>query len=120
MLATLIGSRWRNCEPQIRFELENVALMLHQIFMYSATLTIIPPKLAMKLKLPAWTKFVKTVDTVLDKVYNLVPEMIRPDDDGLLKMIMNNIDEDKAVRIVADFIIAAGDTVRFLIYQYMR
>lgn len=72
----------------------------------------------MKLRLPAWTKFVKTVDMVLDKMHNLVPEMIRLDGDGLLKMIMNEgISEDKAVRIITDFIIAAGDTVRhFLIY----
>lgn len=121
MLATLLGSRWRDYESRIHSEIEHVALMLHRIFMYSVTLSMIPAKLAMKLRLPAWTKFVKTVDMVLDKMHNLVPEMIRLDGDGLLKMIMNNgISDDKAVRIITDFIIAAGDTVRFLIYPYIQ
>lgn len=114
MLATLLGSRWRDYESRIHSEIEHVALMLHRIFMYSVTLSMIPAKLAMKLRLPAWTKFVKTVDMVLDKMHNLVPEMIRLDGDGLLKMIMNNgISDDKAVRIITDFIIAAGDTTSF-------
>lgn len=53
-------------------------------------------------------------------MHNLVPEMIRLDSDGLLKMIVNEgIKDDKAVRIVTDFIIAAGDTVRFF-YQYIQ
>ncbi|XP_011647591.1 cytochrome P450 315a1, mitochondrial, partial [Pogonomyrmex barbatus] len=71
MLATLMGSRWRDCEQQMRSDIESVALMLHQIFMYSATLSMMPAKLAMRLKLPVWTKFVKTVDVILDKVRNL-------------------------------------------------
>lgn len=116
MLATLIGSRWRDCERQMRPEAADLALMLHQIFEYSATLSMIPAKLAKRLKLPAWTKFVRTVDTILNKVCNLVPEMTRLDSDGLLHtMIKEGIHDDDAVRIVADFIIAAGDTVHFLI-----
>lgn len=114
MLATLIGSRWRDCESRMHSEIECVALMLHQIFVYSATLSMIPAKLAMKLKLPVWTKFMKTVDTILEKVRNLVPEMIRMSSDGLLQIIMSyGIHDDDAVRIITDFIIAAGDTVRF-------
>lgn len=117
MLATMIGSQWRDCEPSLRSEIEHVAMMLHRIFMYSATLSMISAKLAMKLRLPVWNKFVKTVDTVLDKVRNLVPEMIKlMGNDGLLQMIINNgIRDDKAVRIITDFIIAAGDTVRFFL-----
>ncbi|XP_071558430.1 cytochrome P450 315a1, mitochondrial [Temnothorax nylanderi] len=111
MLASLIGSRWRDCGSGIRSEIEYVALMLHRVFIYSATLSMMPPKLAMKLKLPVWTKFVETVDTVLDKVQNLVPHLIQLDGDGVLKMIMNNgVDNDKVDRIITDFIIAAGDT----------
>lgn len=121
MLATLIGSRWRDCELRIRPQIKYVALLLHWIFVHSVTLSMIPAKLAMKLRLPVWTKFVKTVDMVLDKVQSLVPEMIQFDGDGLLKMIMNDgISDDKIVRIITDFIIAAGDTVRFLIYHIYR
>lgn len=118
MLATLIGSQWRNYEPRVRSEIEHVALMLHNIFKYSVPLSMWPAKLAMLLRLPIWTRYVKTVDTVMDKVHNLVPEILRLDNDGLLKIILNDIDKDKVIRIIADFIIAAGDTVRFLIYQY--
>ncbi|KAL6258540.1 hypothetical protein P5V15_010497 [Pogonomyrmex californicus] len=111
MLATLMGSRWRDCEQQMRSDIESVALMLHQIFMYSATLSMMPAKLAMRLKLPVWTKFVKTVDIILDKVRNLVPEMIQMNSDGLLQMLMNDgICDENIIRVVADFIIAAGDT----------
>lgn len=115
----MIGSRWRDCKPQLRSEIDYVAMMVHQIFEYSATLTIIPPKLAMKFKLPIWTKFVKIVDTVLERVHNLVPKMIQlSNGDGLLQMITNyGICDDMAGRIITDFIIAAGDTVRFIYYQ---
>lgn len=114
MLATLIGSRWRDCERQMSSEAEHLALMLHRIFEYSATLSMMPAKLAMRLRLPVWTKFVRTADTILARVHSLVPEMIRLDSDGLLQMMMNNgIRDDDAVRIVVDFIIAASDTVRF-------
>ncbi|KMQ90601.1 cytochrome p450 315a1 [Lasius niger] len=111
MLATLLGSRWRDCERQMRSEAEHLALMLHRIFEYSATLSMMPAKLAMRLRLPVWTKFVRTADTILARLHSLVPEMIRLDSDGLLQMMMNNgIRDDDAVRIVVDFIIAASDT----------
>ncbi|KAL0099282.1 hypothetical protein PUN28_020094 [Cardiocondyla obscurior] len=114
MLATLIGSQWRNYEPRIRSEIQHVALMLHRIFLYSATLSMMPAKLAMKLKLPVWNKFVKTVDIAIDKVHNLIPEIIRLNGDGLLKRIKDEgIDDDMAAKIITDFIIAAGDTTSF-------
>lgn len=119
MLATLIGSRWRDYESRIHSEIEHLALMLHDIFKYSVPFSVFPPKVAMSLRLPIWTRYVKTVDMVMEKVHNLVPEILRFDNDGLLKIIVNDIDKDKVIRIIADFIIAAGDTVRLLIYQYI-
>ncbi|XP_029680801.1 cytochrome P450 315a1, mitochondrial [Formica exsecta] len=111
MLATLIGSRWRDCEQHMRPETEYLAQMLHQIFVYSTTLSMMPAKLAMRLRLPAWTKFVRTADAILVTVRNLVLKMIFLDSDGLLRMMINEgIRDDDAVRIVTDFIIAAGDT----------
>ncbi|XP_050457807.1 cytochrome P450 315a1, mitochondrial [Cataglyphis hispanica] len=111
MLATLIGSRWRDCEQHLRPEAEHLALMLHQIFVYSSTLSMMPAKLAMRLRLPAWTKFVRTADEILVTVRNLVLKMIFLESDGLLRMMINDgIGNDDAIRIVTDFIIAAGDT----------
>lgn len=111
MLAVMIGSQWRDCEPRLRSEIEYVATMVHKIFVYSASLSMISARMAMKFKLPVWTKFVNTVDTVLNRVRNLVPEIIQFSDDGLLQMMINNgIRDDKTSRIVTDFITAAGDT----------
>lgn len=76
-----------------------------------------PAKLAMRLRLPAWTKFVRTADTIMAKVRSLIPDMISLSSGGLLEMMMNEgISNDDLIRIVADFIIAAGDTVRFSIH----
>lgn len=115
MLAAMIGSRWHVCEPRLRCDIEDLATILHQIFTYTSRLSMIPAKLAMKLRLPVWNKFVQAADEVLDKVRKLVPEMVRlSDNDGLLQTILNNgIRGDEAVRIICDFVIAAGDTVRF-------
>ncbi|EZA49326.1 hypothetical protein X777_12356 [Ooceraea biroi] len=111
MLATLMGSKWRNCEQQMRLEAEYLALILHDIFVYSSTLSMLPAKLAMKLKLPVWTKFVQAADAILAKLHKLVPDMIRLNGDGLLATMMENgIRDEDATRIVTDFIIAAGDT----------
>ncbi|XP_072747648.1 cytochrome P450 315a1, mitochondrial [Anoplolepis gracilipes] len=111
MLATLMGSQWRDCEQQLRPEIEYLSLILHQSFKYSGTLSMMSSKLAMKLKLPVWTKFVDTADTILSRVSSLVPEMIRLNSDGLLQMIINDgIRNDDLNRIITDFIIAAGDT----------
>ncbi|XP_018310004.1 cytochrome P450 315a1, mitochondrial [Mycetomoellerius zeteki] len=112
MLAAMIGSRWHVCEPRLRCDIEDLATILHQIFTYTSRLSMIPAKLAMKLRLPVWNKFVQAADEVLDKVRKLVPEMVRlSDNDGLLQTILNNgIRGDEAVRIICDFVIAAGDT----------
>ncbi|KAG5313571.1 CP315 protein, partial [Pseudoatta argentina] len=112
MLGTMIGSQWRACEPWLRRDIEDVATILHQIFTYTSRLSMIPAKLAMKLRLPVWNKFVKAADEVLNKVRKLVPEMIElSNNDGLLQMILNNgIRGDEAVRIICDFVVAAGDT----------
>ncbi|KYM95608.1 PREDICTED: cytochrome P450 315a1, mitochondrial [Cyphomyrmex costatus] len=112
MLAAMIGSQWHVCEPRLRYDIEDIAMILHQIFTYTSSLSMLPAKLAMKLRLPVWNKFVKAADSVLEKVRKLVPEMIQlSDNDGILQMILNNdIRGDKAVRIICDFVIAAGDT----------
>jgi len=119
MLATLIGSRWRDYESRIHSEIEHLALMLHNIFKHSVPLSVFSPKVAMSFRLPIWTRYVKTVDMVMEKVHNLVPKILQFDNDGLLKIMVNDIDKDIVIRIIADFIIAAGDTVRLLIYQYI-
>lgn len=107
-----MGSSWYRNKQRMAAEYEYLALMLHQILKNSATLSMLSTKLAMRFKLPMWTKFVAAADAVFDTVGNLVPEIIRLKGDGLLQVMMNaGIGDDDAVRIIGDFIIAAGDTV---------
>lgn len=86
---------------------------MHKIFDYSGQLSLLPVKLAMKLKLPLWNKFVVSVDNALEIVREVVKEMIKIDEaNGLIKLFTNEgIRGDDLVRIVADLILAAGDTV---------
>lgn len=112
-MATLMGSQWQNCKQQMIVQVDYLALMLYRIFEYSAKLSMVPAKLAMRLKLPMWTKFVETADTILDTVRNMALVMMQLGGDGMLKFMMDNgILDDIAIRIIGDFIIAAGDTVR--------
>ncbi|XP_076755223.1 cytochrome P450 family protein sad [Xylocopa sonorina] len=110
MVATLMGS-WHFCNGQLTRDFEILAKMLHKIFEHSATLSIIPAKLAMNLRLPVWRKFVTSVDTAFEIVRVLVPEMIKLGGDGLLKrMKQEGIRDEDVICIVTDFILAAGDT----------
>ncbi|XP_017887309.1 cytochrome P450 315a1, mitochondrial [Ceratina calcarata] len=111
MMATLMGSSWRTYKKQLSRDFEKLARMLHKIFEHSTALSIIPAKLAMNLRLPVWRKFVESVDTAFEIVRILVPEMIKLGGDGLLKrMKEEGIRDEDAMRIVTDFILAAGDT----------
>lgn len=114
MLATLMGSTWFRHKEEISRDSENLARTLHKIFEYTVELSILPAKLAKTLKLPAWNKFVKSADSVLGIVQMLVYKMVRSGGDGLLRTMMDEgIREDNLVRIVTDFVIAAGDTTAF-------
>nr|ARN17927.1 cytochrome P450-4 [Cephus cinctus] len=115
MLATLMGrNKWEEYGPNIMRKSENLAKNLHRIFEYSATLSLIPAKLAMRIKLPIWKKFVGSIDEVMEIVRILVPEIIRLDGDGLTKMILDEgVQGEDLVRIVADLILAAGDTTAY-------
>ncbi|XP_014488961.1 PREDICTED: cytochrome P450 315a1, mitochondrial [Dinoponera quadriceps] len=111
MLAILMGSRWSDCKQQMAPRYEYLALMVHKIFEQSVVLSMMSAKLAMRLKLSSWTKFVATADTILDTVHIMVPELIQLGGDGLLSLMVNNgIQGEDAIRIITDFIIAAGDT----------
>ncbi|KAI4477891.1 hypothetical protein M0804_012371 [Polistes exclamans] len=114
MLATLMGSTWHQHKSVISRYSENLAKSLHKIFEYTAELSVLPVKLAKTLRLPSWNKFVESADSALSIVRTLVPEMVHLGGDGLLQTMMNEgIRDDDLVRIVTDFIIAAGDTTAF-------
>lgn len=107
-----MGSSWHTYKYELSQNFEELATMLQKIFEYSAKLAIIPAKVAMNLRLPVWMKFVACVDTAFEIVRNLVPRMIQFSGDGLLKkMLVEGIQEEDAICVVTDFILAAGDTV---------
>ncbi|XP_023288664.1 cytochrome P450 315a1, mitochondrial [Orussus abietinus] len=115
MLATLLGPLWHQEGAYVMKEAGNLPKCLHKIFEYSAQLSLLPAQLAMRLRLPAWRKFVNAADEALGIVRALVPIMARHNaEGGLLKMMMDEgIRGDDLVRIVADLVLAAGDTTAY-------
>ncbi|XP_033212668.1 cytochrome P450 315a1, mitochondrial-like [Belonocnema kinseyi] len=111
ILATLIGSTWITHKTQILREADDLAVFMYKIFKYSSRLNVISAKKAKDANFPWWNLFARNLDDVLKKVTDVLALMTRLDSDGLLKnMIDAGIKNEDLVRIVADLIIAAGDT----------
>lgn len=105
-------SAWYENSEKLQTEAKKLSKILHNLFLYSVRLSSLPTKLAVKLNLPWWTKFVKCLDDAMDILKILIPEMCQMEGDGILKtMVSEGIQDDDLFRIVADLIIAAGDTV---------
>ncbi|XP_034941598.1 cytochrome P450 315a1, mitochondrial [Chelonus insularis] len=117
MMATLMGSSWVHFKDKIiNDETDRLAQNLHKIFLLTAKFSLLPVKYVMKLNLPMWRRFVNIVDESLGTVQILVPKMAKYQGDGLLNMMKNEgIDLRDLSRIVADLIIAAGDTTAYSI-----
>lgn len=118
ILATLIGSTWITHKTQILRETDDLAVFMYKIFKYSSRLNVISAKKAKEANFPWWNQFARNLDDVLKKVTNALSLMTRLNGDGLLKnMIDAGIKNQDLVRIVADLIIAAGDTVITFFYS---
>lgn len=115
MMASLLGSAWNEYRDTIADgESDKLAKNLHKIFVLSARLSLLPVKYVVKFNLPVWRRFVQVVDEALELVGTLVPKMIKFQGDGLLSLMINEgMSEQDVTRIVADLILAAGDTVNF-------
>ena len=113
MLAVLIGPEaWTKNKTRMKYEAKRLAQYLHKVFFYSVRLSSVPARLAMKLKIPWWTKYVKSIDESMEILKVLVPEMSQSESDGIIKKLMaEGIVGEDLFRIVADLIISAGDTV---------
>lgn len=89
--------------------------IVHRIFTYSAELMAIPPKLADQLQLGAWKGFVAAVPEALNLAVQLIDTAIddlEPGDGLLMRMQEAGMSREIITRIFADFILAAGDTVK--------
>ncbi|XP_051164989.1 cytochrome P450 315a1, mitochondrial isoform X2 [Leptopilina boulardi] len=119
ILATLIGSGWSYHKKQILMETGQLSIFLHKIFLYSSRLNVISASNAKAKNLFWWRQFVNVVDDTLATVKKTVLLLIKLNGDGLLHQMMSvGIKSDDLIRIVADLIIAAGDTEVLLMSLY--
>lgn len=65
MVAALLGSAYESSRKILEPTLEEFGCVVHEVFLHSAKLTVIPAEIAEKFRLPAWRKFVRAVDTTL-------------------------------------------------------
>lgn len=107
-----MGSTWDLRNEEISEDLNILAENLHQVFIQTAKLSVLPTKLVMKFQLPVWRKFVRIMDTIMSVTKKVVVHMERVSNNGLLELMKKSgIRDEHLVRIVTDMIIAAGDTV---------
>ncbi|CAG2166477.1 unnamed protein product, partial [Oppiella nova] len=98
---------------------------VQQIFVESANMQLIPPKLANRLNLPVWQRFVgaagKALTLARSYVNDNVEEMKRRQTNGqcdgmggqgIIRELLEegSIDQEEIVRIIVDLFIAAADT----------
>lgn len=91
---------------------------VQQIFVESANMTLIPPKMAHYLNLPVWKRFENAASKALELASLYVTENARQSDSfnssqGIIRQLMadGEIALDEISRIIVDLFIAAADTV---------
>lgn len=117
LVSILMGPQCFKCfQDQLSHGLNDLASTVHLIFQKSVALQILPASLAAKLNLGVWKSFVEVVSEALKKANDLVECLLDdfPLEDGLLrKMEQENVPRSMIVRIVADLILAAGESNLF-------
>lgn len=95
--------------------LEKLANTVSSIFECSVKLQLLSAVLAAKLHLPVWKRFVACVDDALNTSKQLVTTLLdEPASDGILsKMLEEELQHPEIVKLVADLILAAGDTTAY-------
>ncbi|KAH6934046.1 hypothetical protein HPB50_019788 [Hyalomma asiaticum] len=105
--------------------MDNVHEFVHcvqQIFNESAKMSMFSPRLAYRLRLPVWRRFVRAAGRALELARDYVEENVKAiakdpsstaqHNQGILSQLLLNekISEDELVRIVTDLFLAAADT----------
>lgn len=92
--------------------IQDLSKGVHDIFVESAKLSLLPVQIAYKLNLPVWKRFVNSVNNSFRVSNNLLDRLKPMEDNGMLKLLkMAGIGDYDLNRIVIDLILAAGDTV---------
>lgn len=122
-LGTMIFGRRLGCIASSS-SMENVHEFVHcvqQIFNESAKMSMMSPRVAYKLGLPVWKRFVKAAGRALELARDYVEENVRniasgtsagQSHQGILSQLLlgERISEEELVRIVTDLFLAAADT----------
>lgn len=114
VIAVLMGPLYETHAPKWNDEVEYLAHNIHKVFLETGNMSLISAKDAQEGQLPVWKRFITTVDASLNTARSLVLQMIplsTGESGGLLKgMIECGMSEEDIIKVVIDFIIAAGDT----------
>lgn len=117
LIAILTGPKnYQRSKESLQPILEELASTVHLVFEKSVGLQIVPATLAHKFNLSAWKHFESAVDNALNKANTLVSLLLDnyPKGEGLLaKLQEENIERGVLIRIIADLILAAGDTTAY-------
>ncbi|KAH9419721.1 hypothetical protein DERP_001551 [Dermatophagoides pteronyssinus] len=131
-LGTMIFGRRLGCiTPQPSSALPDIHEFVNcvqRIFVESANMQLIPPKLAHSFRLPVWRRFESAANNALDLAFQYVDENARQikkesnnnnqnnnqniTNQGIIKQLLNGCDMklDEISRIIVDLFIAAADT----------
>lgn len=115
--ATLLGANdYNKTKEHLSEVLEKFAKSVSSVFECSVKLQLIPAVIAAKLQLSVWKRFVNCVGDALNASTQLVTSLLKehPESDGILrKMLDEQLQQQEIVKLVADLILAAGDTTAY-------
>lgn len=115
----MLGTPFISHHKSLSNEITELSKVVHKIFDYSVALSLLPINLSIEQKHPAWTGFVETVTQSLNLASVLCDKMEKVNGNGLMAILREeSLSTDLIKRIVIDFILAAGDTVRHEHFLY--
>ncbi|XP_023243581.1 cytochrome P450 315a1, mitochondrial-like [Centruroides sculpturatus] len=121
-LGTMIFGRRLGCVQAEKLgDIHEFVHCVQQIFLESARMTMIPPRLASLLNLPVWKRFVKAANRALELAQSYVEENVTEiikkantgePVEGILSQLLlkDKIEGEEIVRIITDLFLAAADT----------
>lgn len=118
LVSVLMGAKaYQKNRMNLEEKLTKLASIVNLVFQTTSKLALIPSSFASRFKIPRWNRFVRSVDNALYGANDLVSDLIenyRLDPDGLLPKLLNeDIEKENVKKIIADLILAAGDTTAY-------
>lgn len=116
--AVLLGGEgYCAARGRLNHTLAKLANTVSSVFENTVKLQLLPAVLAQKLQLPAWKRFVRSVGDALETSTSLVTTLLENEqlaNDGLLaQMQQEHLQPQEITKLVADLILAAGDTTAY-------